>query len=216
MTDTHGSGGRDGDAGPIASAGDIDAAAIPGAEAGPSAPVAPGAADDHAAAVPVGPAVRLRPPRHPVDRRAIALWSVRAALNALVVLAVLAIVAAIASPSGPVLAVAGAAAVVAGVAYVAGMPRLRYRVHRWEVTGEAVYTASGWLTHEWRVAPLSRVQTVDARRSPLDQLFGLSSVRITTASASGDVAIDGLDHHLAADLVETLTARTQATAGDAT
>jgi hypothetical protein len=41
-------------------------------------------------------------------------------------------------------------------------------------------------------------------------------VRITTASASGDVAIDGLDHRLAADLVESLTAATQATPGDAT
>jgi uncharacterized protein len=172
--------------------------------------------DTHRPAVPGGEGVRLRPPRHPVDRRAIALWSLRAALNALAFLAVLGIVAAIAEPSSPVLAVAGAAAAVATVAYVAGMPRLRYRVHRWEVTGEAVYAASGWLTHEWRVAPLSRVQTVDARRSPLDQLFGLSSVRITTASTSGDVGIDGLDHRLAADLVETLTARTQATPGDAT
>ena len=106
------------------------------------------------------------------------------------------------------------AAVGGGAVYVVAMPRIRYRVHRWEVTEVAVYTRSGWLTHEWRVAPLSRVQTVDARRSPLDQAFGLSSVRITTASASGDVAIDGLDHRLAADLVEALTAATQATPGD--
>jgi uncharacterized protein len=60
------------------------------------------------------------------------------------------------------------------------------------------------------------VQTVDARRGPLQQLLGLSSVRITTASAAGAVEIDGLDHLLAADLVDTLTARTQATPGDAT
>jgi hypothetical protein len=107
-------------------------------------------------------------------------------------------------------------AAAAGFAYVLAMPRIRYRVHRWEVTDDAVYTKAGWLTHEWRVAPLSRVQTVDARRGPLQQVFGLSSVRITTASAAGDVTIDGLDHVLAADLVETLTARTQATPGDAT
>jgi hypothetical protein len=96
------------------------------------------------------------------------------------------------------------------------MPRIRYRVHRWEVTDDAVYTKAGWLTHEWRVAPLSRVQTVDARRGPLQQVFGLASVRITTASAAGDVTVDGLDHALAADLVQALTRRTQATPGDAT
>ena len=160
--------------------------------------------------------LRLRPPRHPVDRRAIALWSVHATFAALGAVAVVAVLTAAIEPARRFLVAALVAAVVAGVAYVVAMPRIRYRVHRWEVTDVAVYTKSGWLTHEWRVAPLSRVQTVDARRGPLDQLFGLSSVRITTASASGDVAVDGLDHRLAADLVETLTARTQATPGDAT
>ncbi len=160
--------------------------------------------------------VRLRPPSHQVDRRSILLWSVHGALTALVVVAVLAGAAALIEPARAWLVAATAVAVVAGVGYVVAMPRIRYRVHRWEVTDEAVYTKAGWLTHEWRVAPLSRVQTVDARRGPLQQALGLSSVRITTASAAGDVVIDGLDHLLAADLVDRLTERTQATPGDAT
>jgi uncharacterized protein len=159
--------------------------------------------------------LRLRPPRHQVDRRAIRRWSADAALSVLALVAVVAGVTAI-EPIRPAFPWAVGAAVAGGAAYAVVMPRIRYRVHRWEVTDEAVYARSGWLTHEWRVAPLSRVQTVDARRSPLDQVFGLSSVRVTTASASGDVSIDGLDHLLAADLVEALTSRTQATPGDAT
>jgi uncharacterized protein len=160
--------------------------------------------------------LRLRPPRHQVDRRAVGLWAVHAVLTAVVVVVVLAVATALIEPARPWLAAATGLAVVGGLAYVVAMPRIRYRVHRWEVTDAAVYTKSGWLTHEWRVAPLSRVQTVDARRGPLQQVFGLSSVRVTTASAAGAVAIEGLDHRLAADLVETLTERTQAIPGDAT
>lgn len=159
---------------------------------------------------------RLRPPRHQVDRRAVRLWTVHAALTALVAVVVVAGAAALLGLADAWLATATVVALLAGVGYVVAMPRVRYRVHRWEVTDDAVYTKSGWLTHEWRVAPLSRVQTVDARRGPLQQAFGLSSVRITTASAAGDVVIDGLDRALAADLVDRLTERTQATPGDAT
>lgn len=160
--------------------------------------------------------LRLRPPRHQVDRRSILLWSVHAAFTAVVVVALLAGAAALIEPARAWLLAATTLAAAGGVGYVVAMPRIRYRVHRWEVTDEAVYTKAGWLTHEWRVAPLSRVQTVDARRGPLQQAVGLSSVRITTASAAGDVVIDGLDHVLAADLVDRLTERTQATPGDAT
>ena len=143
--------------------------------------------------------LRLRPPRHQVDPRAVGLWSVHAALTAVVVVAVLAIAAARIEPARPWLVAATGLAAVGGLAYVVAMPRIRYRVHRWEVTDTAVYTKSGWLTHEWRVAPLSRVQTVDARRGPLQQVFGLSSVRITTASARGTMLLDefsrGRDGH---------------------
>lgn len=181
----------------------------------PDADVAPGAATGPDAGGQVRP-LRLRPPRQQVDRRAVGLWSVHAALGAAVGVGAVVAVATLVEPSPAWFVAITSAALAAGLAYVVAMPRIRYRVHRWEVTAEAVYTKAGWLTHEWRIAPLSRVQTVDARRGPLQQLFGLSSVRITTASAAGDVTIDGLDHELAADLVETLTARTQATPGDAT
>src|SRR5690606_723674 len=150
------------------------------------------------------------------DRRAVRLWTVHAALTALVAVVVVAGAAALLGLADAWLATATVVALLAGVGYVVAMPRVRYRVHRWEVTDDAVYTKSGWLTHEWRVAPLSRVQTVDARRGPLQQLFGLSSVRITTAAAAGDVTIGGLDHPLAAGPVGPLTARTQAIPGDAT
>ena len=96
------------------------------------------------------------------------------------------------------------------------MPRWRYRVHRWEVTPEAVYTQSGWFDQERRIAPISRIQTVDSERGPLEQLFKLANVTVTTASAAGPLKIHSLDRATAQRLMDELTTRTQATPGDAT
>jgi uncharacterized protein len=106
--------------------------------------------------------------------------------------------------------------VVIGLGYLLVMPRWRFRVHRWETTDDAVYTSAGWINQEWRVAPMSRIQTVDTERGPLQQLFGLATVTVTTASAAGALRLAGLDHVVADDLVEQLTETTQATPGDAT
>ena len=76
-------------------------------------------------------------------------------------------------------------------AYVVVMPRWRYRVHRWEATGTAVYTQTGWWTRERRIAPMSRIQTVDYEERPVARLFGLASVTVTTASAAGALEIAG-------------------------
>src|SRR5690606_3191590 len=105
---------------------------------------------------------------------------------------------------------------VLGAAYTAVMPQWRYRVHRWETTEDAVYTAAGWFRQEWRIAPMSRIQTVDTVRGPLQRMLGLSAVTVTTASAAGPLKIDGLDHETALSVVDHLTRTTQATPGDAT
>ena len=70
------------------------------------------------------------------------------------------------------------------VGYTLIMPRWRYRVHRWEVTDEAVYTRAGWISVHWRIAPISRIQTIDSHRWFGERLFGLANVTATTASAA--------------------------------
>ena len=99
---------------------------------------------------------------------------------------------------------------------LAVVPRIRYAKHRWEATDQAVYVRNGVFVEDWRVAPLSRVQTVDTQRGPLQQWLGLSTVTVTTASTAGSLKIHGLEKEAAADLVERLTAATEATPGDAT
>jgi membrane protein YdbS with pleckstrin-like domain len=155
----------------------------------------------------------LRPPRHRVSRAAIGYWTVRAAIGWLVLLAV-EVAWEVLTPGWQPVLIATTAAV--AVAHLLIMPRWRYRVHRWETTAEAVYTQAGWLNQERRIAPVSRIQTVDSERGPLEQLFRLANVTVTTASAAGPLKIHGLDVDTAQRLVDELTSSTAASTGDAT
>ena len=160
--------------------------------------------------------LRLRPPRHRVSPRAITWWTTQAALEVVAVLAPLTVAIVVWAEARAWLIPITAVVVVIGLGYLLVMPRWRFRVHRWETTDDAVYMSAGWINQEWRVAPMSRIQTVDTERGPLQQLFGLATVTVTTASAAGALRLAGLDHAVADDLVEQLTETTQATPGDAT
>ncbi len=160
-------------------------------------------------------AMPLREPANLVARRALWFWTVRAGVPWLAVLAAeLGLVLNLDGPASRWLIPAATA--VLGAAHVLVMPQWRYRVHRWEASPSAVYTQSGWFNQERRIAPLSRIQTVDTERGPLEQLFGLSNVTVTTASAAGPLRINGLARRTADQLVTELTEATAATTGDAT
>lgn len=172
-------------------------------------------AHDHVTGPSTG-ALRLRDPRHRVHPRSILWWTLRPLVFWLVVTLGQTAALIFASPAPGFLPTTLTISIVLAVVHIVVMPQWRYRVHRWEATGEAVYTRSGWINQEWRVAPVSRIQTIDTKRGPLEQLLGLATVTITTASAAGPVEIAGLAHEEATRLVDELTATTQATPGDAT
>ncbi|MFC6715033.1 PH domain-containing protein [Branchiibius cervicis] len=160
--------------------------------------------------------MQLPQPERRVASRAPAYWRLRGALVCLVGLAVAGVVQFTVHPPTSVavlmwLVVAGVA-----VAEVLVMPRWRYAVHRWDINDEAVSTQIGWWVSELRVAPISRVQTVDTERGPLMRLFGLSTVTVTTASAKGALHIPALEHAVATQLVSDLTAISAADHRDAT
>jgi uncharacterized protein len=95
-------------------------------------------------------------------------------------------------------------------------PLWRFRVHRWEVTADAVYTLEGWLTRTWRIVPISRIQTVDTSRGPLQQLLGLTSISVRTASHAGSTSIEQLPAPLAAAVAHDLGLRANAIRDEAT
>ncbi|HEX4442768.1 MAG TPA: PH domain-containing protein [Galbitalea sp.] len=106
--------------------------------------------------------------------------------------------------------------VLVAIIHASIMPRWRYSVHRWEVTDDAIFVRSGWLTQETRVAPISRLQTVDSRRGFLSRIMGLTTIKITTASSAGALTIHALDDAVAEEVVARLAAIAQENAGDAT
>jgi membrane protein YdbS with pleckstrin-like domain len=157
----------------------------------------------------------MRPPANHVHPRAVLWWTLQGAVFWGVLVVAVGVGQYFAGSPLWMLLVLGALVVVAVVDLIIE-PRWRYRVHRWEVTEQAVYVQSGVLVREWRIAPLSRVQTVDSQRGPMQQSLGLATVTVTTASASGPLKIHGLAQDDAAALVDRLTAITEATPGDAT
>jgi hypothetical protein len=160
--------------------------------------------------------IELRAPAHRASRRARLFWTVRAIPGWLLIgfLVVAFLIGSGLSTAAAVVIVTAVALV--ALAHLAVMPQWRYRVHRWEITDTAVYTQSGWVTQERRIAPLARVQTVDTRRGPIEQLFGLSNVTVTTASSKGPVRIHALDRDVADRTVDWVTAHAQAAGGDGT
>ena len=157
----------------------------------------------------------LRDPTERVSPRARLMWTVEALVNSVFTLGVYVVLGLLWDPV-PFTWWAAAALAAVLLAYTLLMPRWRYAVHRWEVTETAVYTQAGWWAVEQRIAPMSRIQTVDYNEGALSRLFGLASVTVTTASAAGALEVVGLDRTLARQLVERLTQRADAVAGDAT
>jgi uncharacterized protein len=160
--------------------------------------------------------MHLRDPAHLVSPRAIAFWTVRAVIGWLFIVAGQVVWFVLSPNRAGLRVVVLSLTVLVAAAHLIVMPRWRYRVHRWEVTDTAVYTQSGWLRQERRIAPLSRVQTVDFSRGPLEQLFSLANVTVTTASVVGALSIHGLDRATAEGLVAELTEVTSRSDGDAT
>ncbi|MBB2989366.1 hypothetical protein FHR72_000829 [Mycolicibacterium iranicum] len=160
--------------------------------------------------------MHLAEPAHPPSRKAPLVWALGAAVPWVFAAVGQAVWLAF-DGRLPWLHVLAAVATALGVVVsVVVAPLWRYRVHRWDLDGTAVYTRSGWLVQERRIAPISRIQTVDTYRGPLDRLFGLANVTVTTASSAGAVRIVALDVGVADQVVARLTDIAALGAEDAT
>jgi uncharacterized protein len=163
----------------------------------------------------------VRDPAWQLSRTAIGLWVTQGVVGSVVLVAA-AVVLAVAVPPW-----AGAPfpllrwllpvfAVMYALVAIGVRPWFRYRVHRWEVTDEAVYTLTGWLTRTWTLVPIARIQTVDVTRGVLQQLFGLASVAVLTASSQGTVHIPHLEADIARRVADDLARRAELVRDEAT
>ena len=157
-----------------------------------------------------------RTPAWSPSRNAIGLWTVEGVIGTLVLAAAVVAVELLA-PLPTWLAVLLPLLVLAEAVVAIGVrPRLRFRVHRWEVTDEAVFTRTGWLSRTWTLVPVSRIQTVDVTRGVVQQVFGLASVAVLTASSQGTVRIPHLDADVAARVADDLARRAELVRDEAT
>ena len=163
----------------------------------------------------LGTVSQLRDPAHRVSPRARMMWQVETGIGAVVAAVALIIGTLVTVPSGLRWWLVALTVIVCGAMAVV-VPLWRYEVHRWEVSATAVYTQRGWWARERRIAPMSRVQTVDLAQGPLARAFGLATVTVTTASAAGALQIEGLDRPVALALVDELTRKADLVEGDAT
>jgi uncharacterized protein len=151
----------------------------------------------------------LLEPAHPPSRKAPLVWAIGAAIPWLMLALAQLVWFAVDRRLLWLHALAAVLTVFGAALFVVVVPLWRYRVHRWDISIEAgppaVYTRTGWLVQERRIAPISRVQTVDTYRGPLDRLFGLANVTVTTASSAGAVRIVALDSDVADRIVAQLT-----------
>jgi membrane protein YdbS with pleckstrin-like domain len=159
--------------------------------------------EEIALTIQAGP-VRLRPPSNEVDRRAIPWWRWQLTLTAVTLAVLLVVLGLLLSPARPWLLLSAGVVLVLAVPFAALFPLWWFRVHRWEVTDTAVYTRAGYFFQESRIAPMSRIQTVDTECGPLEQRFGLATLIVTTASSAGALTVKGLDREVAAELAHQL------------
>jgi membrane protein YdbS with pleckstrin-like domain len=103
-----------------------------------------------------------------------------------------------------------------GVVAVLVAPVWRYRVHRWEVSSDVVYTRAGWFNRHWLLVPVGRIQTVDAEQGWLERILGLATIKISTASHEGSSKVAGLPVRVAVRLAEDLAGRAHDLRDDAT
>lgn len=84
-------------------------------------------------------------------------------------------------------------------------PYIRYCRYRYCITDECIDVKEGFLFVERNIVPIERLHKIRTMRGPIDRLFGLTKVIVTTAG--GDVTIRFLEEKQAEDIAMNLQRR---------
>ena len=163
----------------------------------------------------------VREPAWSMPRSAISLWVTESVVGCFVLgLAVAAFLMFVpASLGGPIPLLRWLLPVVVALYAVVAIgvrPWFKHRVYRWEITEDAAFTRTGWLSQTWTLVPISRIQTVDVTRGVLQQAFGLSTVAVMTASSQGTVRVWHLEADVAQRVADDLAHRAEQVRDQAT
>ncbi len=85
------------------------------------------------------------------------------------------------------------------------IPFVRYERYRYRFTDEEIDVKEGIIGIERNIVPIERLHKIAMQSGPIDRMFGLTKVIVTTAG--GDVTIRFLEEKKAEEIVERLKTR---------
>ena len=94
------------------------------------------------------------------------------------------------------------ALLIACVAYLAVSPEVKYRRYRYRIDSDKLEIRKGVVTVTHQMVPVERIHQVDVVRGPVNRLFGLANVTVTTAG--GVVTLEYLEESVAEDVASKL------------
>lgn len=84
-------------------------------------------------------------------------------------------------------------------------PWFRYHRYRYSISQESIDIREGYLFKKRNIVPIERLHKLQTAKGPIDQLFGISTVVVTTAG--GDVSIRFLEEDKADQIADSLKNR---------
>lgn len=128
---------------------------------------------------------------HALSDAAVIAWRISAAFSLLVPLVVLSVLLSLLAPQLSGIAILFAAPVVFGV-FVWWLPQARWRRWRWRLGNEALHLRFGVLIRRSEHVPYFRIQHIELVNGPIERWLGLTTITVTTASASGAAVLPGI------------------------
>lgn len=86
--------------------------------------------------------------------------------------------------------------------YLLASPKIRYEKYRYCITKDRIDVKEGFIFTERNIVPIERLHKIAIEKGPIDNIFGLSKVIVTTAG--GDVTISFLEDEKANFIVDSL------------
>lgn len=81
--------------------------------------------------------------------------------------------------------------VVMDLLYLIVSPKIRYERYRYSITKDAIDVKEGFIFIKRSIVPIERLHKIAIEKGPIDRMFKLAKVRVTTAG--GDVTIRFLE-----------------------
>ncbi|MCI8299468.1 MAG: PH domain-containing protein [Lachnospiraceae bacterium] len=84
-------------------------------------------------------------------------------------------------------------------------PPFRYKRYRYAIDDTCIDLREGYLWTEEHIVPLNRLHQISMNQGPIDRMYGLTKVVVTTAG--GEVTIRFLEYQRAQKIADALTAK---------